>query len=193
MITLFTVANLGDMVARAPVVPPSVHFRVGVDLLAVERVPAPEGERRHRGRGLHRAGAGLLPGAAPPDEHLAARFAAKEAVLKVFGTGSAQRLRWTDVEILSDRAGRPEVQLHGRGRRGAARAGSRTSTSRFPTPAGSRSPRPSPSGLRATETERALPPDRPRRSPASRQVGPRPQADLALSEEYWEETEATAR
>ena len=46
-------------------------------------------------------------------EHLAARFAAKEAVLKAFGTGLAQRMRWTDVEVVLDPAGRPRVRLHG--------------------------------------------------------------------------------
>ena len=47
------------------------------------------------------------------DEHLAARFAAKEAVLKAFGTGLGQRMRWTDVEIVVELSGRPRVSLHG--------------------------------------------------------------------------------
>jgi holo-[acyl-carrier protein] synthase len=46
-------------------------------------------------------------------EHLAARFAAKEAVLKAFGTGISQRMRWTDVEVVKDRLGRPEIRLEG--------------------------------------------------------------------------------
>lgn len=46
-------------------------------------------------------------------EHLAGRFAAKEAVLKAFGTGIGQRMRWTDVEIESGGRGRPFVRLHG--------------------------------------------------------------------------------
>ena len=33
---------------------------------------------------------------------MAARFAAKEAVLKAFGTGISQRMRWTDVEVVND-------------------------------------------------------------------------------------------
>ena len=44
---------------------------------------------------------------------VAGRFAGKEAVLKAFGTGLRQRMRWTDVEIVSGSAGRPEVHLHG--------------------------------------------------------------------------------
>jgi holo-[acyl-carrier protein] synthase len=46
-------------------------------------------------------------------EHMAARFAAKEAVLKAFGTGISQRMRWTDVEVVNDRMGRPTVRLEG--------------------------------------------------------------------------------
>jgi holo-[acyl-carrier protein] synthase len=46
-------------------------------------------------------------------EHLAARFAGKEAVLKAFGTGMGQRMRWTDVEIVNTVLGRPRVHLSG--------------------------------------------------------------------------------
>jgi holo-[acyl-carrier protein] synthase len=46
-------------------------------------------------------------------EHLAARFAAKEAVLKAFGTGVAQRMRFTEVEVVNEPSGRPRVRLHG--------------------------------------------------------------------------------
>jgi holo-[acyl-carrier protein] synthase len=45
--------------------------------------------------------------------HLAARFAAKEAVLKAFGTGLGPRMRWTDVEVINGVARRPHVELHG--------------------------------------------------------------------------------
>ena len=46
-------------------------------------------------------------------EHLAARFAAKEAVLKALGTGVTQRMRFTDVEVVNERSGRPRVHLRG--------------------------------------------------------------------------------
>jgi holo-[acyl-carrier protein] synthase len=46
-------------------------------------------------------------------EHMAARFAAKEAVLKALGSGLGQRMRWTDVEIAMGVLGRPRVLLHG--------------------------------------------------------------------------------
>jgi holo-[acyl-carrier protein] synthase len=46
-------------------------------------------------------------------EHLAARFAAKEAVLKAIGTGLGPRMRWTEIEIVNDVFGRPHVSLAG--------------------------------------------------------------------------------
>ena len=46
-------------------------------------------------------------------EHLAGRFAAKEAVLKVLGTGWSGGIAWTDVEIIKAVSGMPGVLLTG--------------------------------------------------------------------------------
>ena len=46
-------------------------------------------------------------------EHLAGRFAAKEAVLKVLGTGWRDGITWTDIEIRNSPSGQPHVQLTG--------------------------------------------------------------------------------
>lgn len=46
-------------------------------------------------------------------EHLAARFAAKEAVMKALGTGWAEGIAWTDIEVEREASGRPVVVLHG--------------------------------------------------------------------------------
>ena len=46
-------------------------------------------------------------------EKLAGRFAAKEAVLKLMGTGWRGKIAWTDIEIKNDEMGRPEVTLGG--------------------------------------------------------------------------------
>lgn len=50
-----------------------------------------------------------------PDRHLAARFAAKEAVSKCFGTGIGKDLGWKDIEVTHDELGKPLIQLHGGG------------------------------------------------------------------------------
>jgi len=43
---------------------------------------------------------------------LASRFAAKEAVMKVLGTGGIG-IAWREIEILTDDNGRPSVKLYG--------------------------------------------------------------------------------
>jgi holo-[acyl-carrier protein] synthase len=49
-----------------------------------------------------------------PPEHYAARYAAKEAVLKALGTGWRDGLAFSDIEILNDELGKPQVFLHGK-------------------------------------------------------------------------------
>ena len=46
-------------------------------------------------------------------EKLAGRFAAKEAILKLLGTGWRGKIAWTDIEILNNAAGQPQVTLTG--------------------------------------------------------------------------------
>ena len=46
--------------------------------------------------------------------HLAARFAANEAISKAFGTGIGGQLGWTDMEIRRRDSGEPCVVLHGK-------------------------------------------------------------------------------
>lgn len=46
-------------------------------------------------------------------EVYAGRFAAKEAVLKLVGTGWRGRIAWTDVEVTNNSAGQPAVALSG--------------------------------------------------------------------------------
>lgn len=46
-------------------------------------------------------------------ERLSGRFAAKEAVLKMLGTGWRGKIAWTDIEVVNNHLGRPEVTLSG--------------------------------------------------------------------------------
>lgn len=46
-------------------------------------------------------------------ERFAGRFAAKEAVLKLIGTGLRGKMQWTDIEVLNDDLGRPIVSISG--------------------------------------------------------------------------------
>jgi len=46
--------------------------------------------------------------------NFAARFAAKEALLKALGTGLAAELNWKDVEVLNDAQGKPHFKFYGK-------------------------------------------------------------------------------
>ena len=88
----------------------------GVDLVEVARIAALLA--RHPERFLERV---FCPderdrGAGTPRhaEHLAARFAAKEAVLKALSTGTVG-VGWQDIEVVTLDSGAPTIRLHGRG------------------------------------------------------------------------------
>lgn len=56
-------------------------------------------------------------------QHLAGRFAAKEAVMKALGTGWTNDIALTDIEIETLPSGAPSVSLYGNAAEAAAAAG----------------------------------------------------------------------
>jgi holo-[acyl-carrier protein] synthase len=52
-------------------------------------------------------------GRAARDQHLAGRFAVKEAVFKALGTGWAEGVNWRQIEVLPGPLGAPSVALLG--------------------------------------------------------------------------------
>jgi holo-[acyl-carrier protein] synthase len=82
---------------------------VGIDLIEIERVErALERRPRLAERLFTSAELAYANGRARPGRHLAARFAAKEAVIKVLGTGVPLR----EIEVVSGEP--PRLELHGR-------------------------------------------------------------------------------
>lgn len=100
-------------------------IRVGLDLVAVASVEASLRSAHHE-RYLERlfterevadcrTAAGIDP------ERLAARFAAKEATLKVLPAAD-EGVPWPDIEVRRESSGRVHLELHGRAAELAARA-----------------------------------------------------------------------
>jgi len=90
----------------------------GIDIIEVARIAA--SFEKFGERFVNRI---LLPdeivycfGHKNPAPFLAARFAAKEAISKAFGTGIGAALGWQDMEICKKESGEPFVVLHGNGR-----------------------------------------------------------------------------
>jgi holo-[acyl-carrier protein] synthase len=96
---------------------------LGVDVVNVDRIS--EMLARHRARFLARV---FTPGEVAHSagrrtraQHLAARFACKEAVMKALGTGLTAGITWLDVEVITEASGKPTLALHGQAKRTATR------------------------------------------------------------------------
>lgn len=88
---------------------------IGVDIVDIDRMA--ELRERHGDRFKNLL---FLPdeydycmSRAKADECFAARFAAKEAVMKALGTGWAEGVAFTGVEVVRLEGGKPIIRLHG--------------------------------------------------------------------------------
>jgi len=87
----------------------------GIDLVDFPRIE--EMVKRHGKRFVNRVFTAAEQAYAEANkngiEKLAGRFAAKEAILKLMGTGWRGKIAWTDIEIINNSSGQPEVTLGG--------------------------------------------------------------------------------
>jgi holo-[acyl-carrier protein] synthase len=90
---------------------------IGTDLVEVDRLR--QAHERHGDRFFERI---LLPDELAycmtqhdPVLSIAARFSAKEALSKAFGTGIGEAVGWLDMEICRSETGQPWVRMHGKG------------------------------------------------------------------------------
>ena len=94
-----------------------VILGTGIDIIEVERIRTRTGDSASAfiNRILRPGEIAYCLSHELPAPHIAARFAAKEAISKAFGTGIGQHLRWQDMEIHRKPTGEPFVVLHDRG------------------------------------------------------------------------------
>lgn len=88
----------------------------GIDLVSIERIGRLLSE--HQERFLERCFTAheqmYFSDVRNAPGHAAARFAAKEAVLKALGTGLTGGIQWTDIEVRRDAMGKPGILLRGK-------------------------------------------------------------------------------
>jgi holo-[acyl-carrier protein] synthase len=91
----------------------------GIDIIEVARIAASHEKfgERFLTRVLRPAEIAYCLSHKQPAPFLAARFAAKEAVSKAFGTGIGAQLGWQDIEVDRKESGEPFVILHEKGLR----------------------------------------------------------------------------
>lgn len=88
---------------------------IGVDMLEIARMEKTLARRpSFAARVFTQAERTYCERTARPAQHYAARFAAREAVLKALGTGFSRGIGLADVSVVNNEAGRPEVVLSGR-------------------------------------------------------------------------------
>ena len=100
---------------------------VGIDIIEVARIASSYerfGEKFLK-RILHPNEIAYCLSHKSPAPFLAARFAAKEAISKAFGTGIGAALGWHDMEVRRKDSGEPYVVLHGKGQALLAGRGAR--------------------------------------------------------------------
>src|SRR5437773_4567176 len=91
----------------------------GIDIIEVARIRASYDKfgERFLNRILRPAEIAYCLSHRIPAPFLAARFAAKEAISKAFGTGIGAQLGWQDMEVDHKESGEPFVILHGAGQK----------------------------------------------------------------------------
>ena len=87
---------------------------LGIDLVEVSRIRAllARNGERFKERMFQADEIIYCDSCADPAIHYAARFAAKEAVVKALGTGFAEGVGWSDVEVRRAPNGMPSITLH---------------------------------------------------------------------------------
>ena len=89
---------------------------VGIDLVEIERIKKLLGKYPERFLKKHFTETELdyCKDKARPEIHVAARFAAKEALSKALGTGLAQGIKLKDIGVRNELSGKPIIELSGR-------------------------------------------------------------------------------
>ena len=88
---------------------------LGVDIVEISRIreAMDRWEMRFLGRVFTPKEIVLCGARASPEQHYAARFAAKEALAKAMKSARDIYIPWKDIEILAGPNGEPSIELHG--------------------------------------------------------------------------------
>jgi holo-[acyl-carrier protein] synthase len=109
----------GQLARKGPLI-----VGLGVDLIEIARIRESLARRERFIRRVYTsAEEAYCARHRDPAPHYAARFAAKEALMKAIGTGWSRGVRWRDIEVERERGSAPKLVLHGEARRIAGALG----------------------------------------------------------------------
>lgn len=90
-------------------------FGIGIDIIEVDRVGKQVSDSKgFREQIFTEREIKYCEGKRSKAQNYAVRFAAKEAFFKALGTGWRGGMAWSEVEILNNRLGKPEIVVHGK-------------------------------------------------------------------------------
>ena len=94
-------------------------FGTGIDIIEVDRIKnsIQKYSDRFKKKIFTQKEIDYCHSQADPAKHFAARFTAKEAVLKCFGTGMTGGILWKDIEVDKLNSGQPVLNLYGNGKK----------------------------------------------------------------------------
>lgn len=88
-------------------------FGIGTDIISVSRIQrAIENNERFTDKLFTPGEIAYCESRASKYQSYAARFAAKEAVMKAIGTGWDGVINWLDIEVVADALGKPGIKCH---------------------------------------------------------------------------------
>lgn len=88
-------------------------FGIGTDIISVARIQRSiENNDRFTDKLFTPGEIAYCESRANKFQSYAARFAAKEAVMKALGTGWDGEINWLDIEVISDALGKPGIVAH---------------------------------------------------------------------------------
>ena len=93
-------------------------FGTGIDIIEVDRIKnsIQKYSDRFKKKIFTQKEIDYCHSQADPAKHFAARFTAKEAVLKCFGTGMTGGILWKDIEVDKLNSGQPVLNLYANGK-----------------------------------------------------------------------------
>lgn len=90
-----------------------MNLKLGIDIIEIERIEkAITRRKRFKKKLFTEKEIEYCESQKNPILHYAARFCAKEAMMKALGTGWSQGVSWKQIEILNKKSGKPYVVLY---------------------------------------------------------------------------------
>lgn len=98
---------------------------IGIDLTEIKKIEESVRSETFQGKVFTPAELEAVQKYRNNAEHLAGKFAAKEAFMKALGAGIGQQVWFTQIDVLNDKAGKPYIEVNGEAAKRLAGSGAK--------------------------------------------------------------------